>query len=247
MSIQRGWGLVKDKKDVINVFIFLIVAIFFAVLFYNSIFVVVLFIPFIIFMVNFCKKQRLNKQKKEIRNQFASAIESVASAMVAGYSFENAFFESYKDMLTMYGEKSDIVKDLKNILNKISINKNIEQIFREYAKAKDIAEISYFCDVLAITRKTGGNIIEVMKETKNMIYEKEDLERQIEIVTSSKRYECMIMAIMPPGIIMYLRLFSAGYMNNMYGSVEGMLIMTVFLVIYICLIILSLKISHIKC
>ena len=247
MSIQGGWGLMKDKIDILNFFIFLMAAILLAILFYNSIFVAVLFIPFFIFMVHVCKKQRMHKQQKETRNQFASAIESVASAMVAGYSIENAFFESYKDMLTLYGERSIIAKDLRNILNKISINKNIEQIFREYAKDKNIAEISYFSDVLAITRKTGGNIIEVMKETKNLIYEKEDLERQIEIVTSSKRYECMIMAVMPPGIITYLRIFSSGYMNDMYGEVEGILVMTVFLIAYIVLIILSLNISRIKC
>ena len=237
----------KNKRDIFNFFIFLLAAALLSFLFYDSIFVVVLFIPFIVYMVHFCKKQRISRYQKETRNQFASAIESVASAMIAGYSIENAFYEAHKDMITMYGEKSIIVKDLKNILNNISINKNIEQIFREYADNKDIMEISYFSDVLSITRKTGGNIVEVMKETKNMIYEKEDLERQIEIVSSSKRYECMIMAIMPPGIIMYLRLFSTGYMSDMYGGIEGIIIMTVLLVIYFVLIFLSLKISRIRC
>lgn len=246
MNIQRGWGVVMNKKDIFNFCIFLLMSMLMTVLFYNSAFVAFIFIPLNICMVRSCRKLREIKRKKETRSQFASAIESIAGSMAAGYSIENAMAEAYKDMLAMYGRKSIIAKDLYGILNKISINKNIEQIFREYSNEKDILEITYFSDVLSITRKTGGNIIEVMRETKNMIYEKEDLERQIEIVTSSKRYECMVMAVMPPGIITYLRIFSKGYMDTMYGGMGGILIMTVFFFIYVVLILMSLKISQIR-
>lgn len=212
-----------------------------AILFFNSIIAMVMMLPLAYILIRrkkiLCEQEELRKEKI----QFADAIASVAGAMEAGYSIENAFYEAYKDMITMYGKNSKISNDFLYIVNKLKMNISLEQTLREYAEKSNIDEVTNLSDIICITKKSGGNIAKVMKGTKDMIYENEDLQREIEAVISSKKYENTIMQIMPLGMIGYLRLFSPGYMDICYESMAGRLMMCVILLLYAICIVVSDK------
>lgn len=210
-------------------------------LFYDSVIVMFIAAPFgYIFYIKGKGKRNL-KQTRTIRKQFADAMASCAMAMDAGYSIENSFYESYKDMFTMYGKDAPIVKDLEIINNKLKVRCSLEQIFEWYADFRNIEEIKYFSDVLSISRKAGGNIVQIMKGTKDMIYEKEDIQRQVDISISSKKYECVIMELMPLGVIAYFKMFSPEFICAMYDGIMGGLIMTILLAIYIAMVYVAQK------
>lgn len=66
------------------------------------------------------------------------------------------------------------------------------------------------------------------------------------MLISAKQLEQIIMDIVPIGIILYLRITADELISKMYGNMYGITVMTVCLIVYVCAVIISMKISDIK-
>ena len=64
------------------------------------------------------------------------------------------------------------------------------------------------------------------------MYEKIELEREIESIISANRTECLIMRLMPLGIILYFRLFSPSFLEPLYETSLGRMAMIVLAAVY---------------
>lgn len=210
------------------------------------------FVLIIVGLLSLKKIKRIINNKLHIKKimmkkqEFASMLDSFASALSAGYSISNAFIEAQEDIKKLYGKNNDVYKELYVINNQLALNTNLDKVLKEYAKNSELEEVKYFCEVMMITRREGGNLIMVIKQVRKMIYEKIELDRQIQIITASKRYEGMIMGIMPIGIITYLRVFSPGFFDKMYGNILGIVVMSILLIVYISLVMYMDKVSKIE-
>lgn len=235
-----------NKKNFASGLKYFLLTIVIAMLFYNCMIAAIFLQPLVYVGVRRDKKRRDIRRMRAIKTEFASGIDSIAGAMAAGYSMESAIFEAYRDVKKLYGDSSETAKDFFKMSNEIKMNYGVERVLQEYSKGKEISEIKYFSDMVVITKKAGGNMTVVLKGIRNMIYEKIDIERQIEIVTASKRYESLVMSVMPLAIIMYLRIFSPDFIMGMYESITGVIIMTAVLLIYMALLYWMSRISKIE-
>ena len=68
------------------------------------------------------KKQIRAKEQKEMTMQFRDGLQGIASALSAGYAIENAFMESRKDLMLLYGKDSLLAKEFLWIDQQISMN-----------------------------------------------------------------------------------------------------------------------------
>ena len=112
---QQGLNFRPGLKDVPILLQGFLIALLFGRLFYDSWIAVcalsVLVIPWYIYQ----KKITGERNIRIIGIQFRDAIASVLTNLKAGYSVENAFLESLKDMELLYGKKSLISGELSNI------------------------------------------------------------------------------------------------------------------------------------
>ncbi len=82
--------------------------------------------------------------------------------------------------------------------------------------------------------------------TTTSINEKIEILEAIDIMITGKKYEQRILGLMVPFIIVYLKLFSAGFTQMMYETIPGKIAMTVALSIYLLSLILGKKVVDIK-
>lgn len=132
------------------------------------------------------------------------------------------------------------------MLKKIRVNKNVEEVFEDFAKRSGLEEIRSFSNIIAISKRNGGKIVEVFTYTTNIISEKIKLKEDIEIINSSKIFEQKVMMIFPILIILYLSIASKDYFEIMYISFLGKLSMLIFFLLYILSNFLSKKILEIE-
>lgn len=215
-------------------------------LFFSSWIGMIVMVPGVKLFLGKIHKKRYEETLKNMKQEFASALDSMAGALNAGYSFSNSIYEVVCDLKKLYGTKSEIYKDFCGIYNKISLNRSIDEVFYEYGRRHQLEEVRYFCDVICITRKEGGNMVGVIKQVKSMLYEKIELERNIQIMCAAKKSEAMIMAIMPAGMLLYFKIFSPDFIDGMYGNLLGIIVMAIVLIVYVLLVVLIDKISKIK-
>ena len=208
-------------------------------LFYHSLLAVFLIVPFYPVFLKIKAKHLLQQEKQELCQQFKETISSVAAALNAGYSVENAWREAETEMEQMYGEQALMVQELRHIMVHLSMNVPLEELLYDFAKRSDMEDVSSFCQVFFFAKRSGGDFIGIIRATAERIGQKIELQRRLEADLAARRLESRIMNVVPLVILLYLNLTSPGYFDILYGNLSGICIMSVCLIIYLAAYALS--------
>lgn len=215
-------------------------------LFYGTYFVGILFTPCVCFYVEGQRKKRARQQRQQLMEQFKDALVMAGQAMEAGYSVENSFLESYEPLKERYGEEADMVKELHRIKQGLHLNLKIEELLLDLAERSNLEDVKDFAVVFAQAKRGGGNLAYIMGRTIGMIKDKIELQKEIQIMLSGKKYEQRIMSMVPLGIMVYISVTSKGFFDIMYGNVAGVLVMTVCLGAYGAALLLAERMLRIE-
>lgn len=208
-------------------------------LFYHSLIAVLLIVPFYPFYLRIKAKRLLRQQKQELCVQFKETISSVAVALNAGYSVENAWREAKAEMTQMYGEHALIVQELQQILAHLSMNVPLEELLYDFARRSDMEDVNSFCQVFFFAKRSGGDFIGIIRTTAARIGQKIELQQELAADLAARRLESQIMNVVPLVILLYLKLTSPGYFDILYGNPSGICIMSVCLAVYLAAYALS--------
>lgn len=222
----------KKEKAVIIMVIFMAIIII-SILFYGTIYAVVILLPLGVPIYREQKRRIINKKKKELKVQFKDMLMVMSDSLKTGYSVSNALKESYKDMVSMYGRYSYICEELRIMISKIKLNVREEDIFKDFAKRTGLREAILFSRIFSVAKRTGGNMTEVIGSVTDSIVLKENVREEIEVSTTEKKTEQKIMTLIPMALILYVKMMSPDFLNIMYETNAGRIVMTICLVLYI--------------
>jgi len=217
-----------------------------AYLFYSSFWAVGVLSPYLIVYFKKEKKKAIEKRKWELNLQFKDAIVSLSAALSAGYAIENAFAQALFDLKCMYSKDSSIVKEFQYMVHQLETNQTVEAVLLDFAHRSNIEDINNFTRVFMTAKRTGGDVIRVIKHTSDAISTKLEVKREIITMVTQKRFESNIMKFIPFGIILYLLLTSPGFLDPLYGNIMGVIIMSLLLLFYYFFLVLSEKILNIE-
>lgn len=201
-------------------------------LFYDSVIAWVLLMPFVFLSLKDQGKAECQKRKKKLEIEFREVILSVSSNLQAGYSVENAFQESYRDIVLLYGKESVMAKELRLIFRKLSNNEQLESALTDLADRSGVQDIRDFADIFQIAKRGGGDMRGIIANTADIIGDKQEVRREIETVISEKKLEQQIMRYIPFFIIFYISLTTKGYFESLYHNIFGWILMTGLLIVY---------------
>ncbi|MEE3467553.1 MAG: type II secretion system F family protein [Eubacterium sp.] len=192
------------------------------------------------------KKNLFEKRKWQLMVEFRDALASMIAALSAGYSMENAVGEALRDLTLLYGEERIILRELRDIRSRTELGVPLDELFYDLGVRSGVSDIIVFSQVYTTARRSGGNLVKVMKRTADAINEKTDIEREVRTMIAGKRLESLCMMVIPLMIIVYLRVFSPGFLNPLYHGMSGRLFMTVALVTYLAAVWWSRRIMNIR-
>ncbi len=225
----------KNKKDKVKFEICLyFLAAAFTYLFYKSIWIAMLGgLAGVMFEDEYINYLAM-KKKKVILAQFKDLLYSISSSMATGrYMFE-ALKEGEKYLTMIYGSQALLVVELNQVNKEIYDNHGDEQrVLIDFAVRTQIDDIKDFVDVYLTTRVTGGDIQRVISNATMVIIEKMQIQREVQAIMTQKQLESKIVALIPIFIILFLNIFSPDYLEPMYVTFIGRVIMTVALIGFI--------------
>lgn len=201
-------------------------------LYYRKIWAVLLLGPLGIWLYREFLEGERKKKEQEFQKQFREMIQTLSSALNTGYSVENAFYETQKELKLLYPPEARISKELMVITRKLRIHIPIEQILEEFAEKIPSEDVKSFVTVFVTAKKSGGDMIGIIRNTTNQIGDKIEVKREIDTLLAAKKYEFQIMSIVPYGIIGYMSLSFPEFMDELYGNIIGIGVMTICLGIY---------------
>lgn len=193
------------------------------------------------------KKQDLIKERKNTLNtQFKDALYSVSSSLSAGKSVEASIRSVPGDLKILYPDNNAIIiQEFEQLCRRLDMNDTIEEALLDLASRTKIDDITNFVDVFTICRNTGGNLIEVIKNTALVINQKIEIKGEIDVLVSEQKLSQKVLSIMPFGLLILLITGSPDYIAPLY-STKGHLVMLVVLIMLLISYFISSKIMDIK-
>ncbi len=204
-----------------------------AYLFYGTVIAAIFLSPYLLFHMKEWEMKCMKKKQKDFQGQFKEAMQSISVALNVGYSAENAVREAYGDLKLIYPKEARILKELQYMIHQIDMNIPLEQIFLEFAKRCGDEEVQMFATVFSLAKRSGGDMIEMIRNAVWQIGEKIDVKQEIETLMASKKLEFRIMSLIPIGMIFYISMAFPDFLGIMYGNLLGILVMSVCLIVYL--------------
>lgn len=196
-------------------------------LFYHSLFFSFAAGFLIVLLLPVYQRKKAEKRKVLLLTQFKDFLYSLSSYVAANIQIADALDGSLNNLIFLYDDKSPLVKELSYMVRSIKENKeNDVRLLRDFADRSHCEDIENFVQVYASCVITGGDLEKVLKNTIEIIMDKITIEREIKTMTSQKRFEGNIITAMPLIVIMFLNVFSPDYLEPLYVTVSGRLIMT---------------------
>lgn len=217
-----------------------------AYLFYHSFIPVVIFLPIIYPYYKQVSHHLYDRRRNKLCRQFKDSLVSLSTSLETGCSIENAIWEAYLEISVLYSRSSYMALELSYIYNQLKLSIPIEEAFSNLAVRTDVDDILTFCEILKIAKRTDGNLVSIIRSTADTIEEKFNIKREINTNINGKKFEQIIMSVMPIFIIFYIKLSSPDFFEPLYGNLTGIAFVTICLLVYGFSIYLSLKITKIE-
>ena len=231
---KREWVLVLAQAVGITLF--------FAWFFYRFLLASILISPLGWLWIRHVKKQKGEKRRQELTEQFKECILSVSASLQAGYAVENAFLESREDMRNLYGEVSMIYEELEIIRRGLVVNVALEELLLDFGARSGCEEILQFAQMFSIAKRGGGSLSEMIRTSANLISQRIEARQEVQTMLTGRRMEQNVMRLMPFGMTTYISMTYTGYFQPLYHELSGVGVMTLCLALYLLAFLLGERI-----
>lgn len=202
-------------------------------LFFYSWIAFVLLLPGVFLFLAEQRRSLQAKRAREMTRQFLDGIRMVAASLQAGYSAENSLKEALRELRKIYGSDSFIVREFHFMDVQIGMSRNMEELFLDFGKRCGIEDIQSFAEVFLTAKRSGGDLLAVIRNTASCIRQKQETMQEIETCLAGKIMEQNIMSLIPILILAYVKLSSPEFLAAMYGNVTGTAVMIVCFAVYV--------------
>ncbi|ASA26124.1 pilus assembly protein TadB [Paenibacillus donghaensis] len=204
-------------------------------LFYHNWLIALLLVPGGGYAPRLLRDYLWKRRRTALNLQFKQTLFSLSSSLSAGRSVENAFREAVADLQMLDPEGgSDMISELNIICARLEYGQPIEEALHDFSQRAGMEDIERFADVFSVCKRTGGDLVEVVRRTSTMIGEKLDIQQDISVSIAQKKFEAKALLISPLIMVMFMSLTAGDYMQPMYTG-AGMIISTLSLAaLFLC-------------
>ncbi len=203
-------------------------------IFYRSIIVSILFALLGFKYPEIKTKEIISSRQKKISYQFKDMLYAMQSAVSSGTSVENAVTMALEEMKKQYADPNTIIiKELELMVNRISVGTNIEEVFADFAARTHNEDVFTFSNIFEISKRTGGNIVEIMRESTSVISEKIEVKGEIDTKLAGRKSEGKVMVAMPILLIFFMSKTTGEFMEPVFTTFTGRIAATVSLALII--------------
>ena len=178
-------------------------------LFYHSLILSALCGFLVIRMKPYYASWRAQQRRRKLQHQFKDMLYSLSASFTAGRQMPEALVEAADTLSAMYGPEEPIMMELAHMKRCIlENNESDSELLTDFAARSGCEDISNFVQVYIICRNTGGDLEKNISRTVSILTDKMNIEREIQSLTSQKKFEGRLIALMPLAMLVILNLLS---------------------------------------
>lgn len=161
--------------------------------------------------IDIYRNKLFTQRQRELRLQFRDLLESLSNSYTVGMTASRAFHNAYSDMVTEHGKDAVITKELQLICAMHDgQGVEIKDMVNDFAERSGLDDVRSFASVYDVATDLGGDVAKVIRETRDMIGDKIEIELEIQTMITGQKSQLNILAIMPIVMAFLTKTFSEG-------------------------------------
>lgn len=221
---KKDWYLLEICK-------LIIVGMLMSYILYRSFLGIVVVSPALFVLFKTDKVAYRKRKQNRFRDLFEKQIQIISGALGAGYSLENAYIHAVEELGKNGKLDSEFEAENRVVINGIRCNRRVEELLYSFGEKSQIDDIKAFASLVAIAKVYGGNIMEIIRKLAKNMEQKNTVSMEIETAISAKKLEGRLMLVMPFIMILYMNFTNGEYVDFLYSTLAGKIIMTVSMLV----------------
>ena len=162
-------------------------------------------------VLGFLGKRRLSKFTAE----FPNAIDVIVRGVKSGLPVH--------DCLKMIAKESPapLGPEFRRLVENVGMGMTLDQALEKAYERMPTSELRFFTIVLAIQQKAGGNLAEALGNLSNVLRSRKMMREKVKALSSEATASAMIIAALPPGVMVLITLMTPSYMEIMFKDPRG--------------------------
>lgn len=141
----------------------------------------------------------IGRRRDAFTEQLSDCLTTVANALRAGYSFQQAVDVVAKEM------EPPISEEFAKVSSDVSMGINLDDALEQMARRVESSDFDLVVTAVLIQREVGGNLAQVLDSISDTIIERIRMKREIKALTAQGRMSAVVLLILPfaVGVFMY--------------------------------------------
>lgn len=136
-------------------------------------------------------RRRRTKRRQEFESLLPETIDMIANALKSGFSLESSLSMVSREIPDPVGIEFAIAFEEQNL------GVGLTDALSNMEKRVESEDLGLFTTALAIQKKTGGNLVEILEKIGGTIRERFQLKRQVRVYTAQGRLSGFVLVLLP--------------------------------------------------
>lgn len=241
-------SLKMSMSDVIKYYVISSLSLaFLGLLFYRSIAAVLVFALGSIPLKRLAEERYRRAALERLSAGFRDMLYMISSSVSAGRQLPQAVEEASRQLASSWGSESDIACEASEMAYRYGrMNEDIDLLWDSLAKRSGLEEISQFASSCRICRRSGGDLEDVCMKCSAVLLEKIAFGDELKALTAQRKLDIAVLTAMPVAMLIMLNILSYSYIEVLYTTAAGRIIMTAAAGLMAAALLWSLKISEVS-
>jgi tight adherence protein B len=162
-------------------------------------------------------RYRIRQRCNAFEQGLPEALDRVTGALRAGYGLEYGF-----DLVAREGAPP-CSEEFGQILQELSLGGDLEEALARLIMRVNSEDARLLATAVAVQRRTGGNLVEVLAQMSQMLRERERLRRDVQVLTTAPRVSGYVVALLPVLTVLVMYFTSRYYIDTLLSEPIGRL------------------------
>jgi tight adherence protein B len=161
-------------------------------------------------------QHRRSRRMALIGQALPDALDLIARSMQAGHAFTSALHLAAKD------SPAPLSLELRTVFEEINFGVGSAQALQALSVRVASDDVRYFVVAVVIQSETGGNLADILKNTANLIRERQKMAGVVRVLSAEGRISALVLSLLPFVLAAFMRLLNPGFISKLWTDPMGL-------------------------
>lgn len=156
---------------------------------------------------------------KKFTGEFANAVDVIVRGIKSGLPVHECFRIIGREFAAPLGP------EFQRLIENIGMGMTPEQALEKMYERMPTPELRFFCIVIGIQARTGGNLAEALSNLSAVLRSRKLMREKVKALSSEATASAMIIGCLPPAVIILVTLTTPSYMMILFQDIRGHLML----------------------